>query len=94
MIKHDDRHRFMTKPLVLNPKTRSKQDMTKAKFIITAILAVLFGVLLMQNSQVVSLKLLFWEISMSRIIFFPVLVLIGFVVGFVVAKMTGSKDDD
>jgi uncharacterized integral membrane protein len=68
--------------------------MTKAKFIITAILAVLFGVLLMQNSQVVSLKLLFWEISMSRIIFFPVLVLIGFVVGFVVAKMTGSKDDD
>jgi uncharacterized integral membrane protein len=68
--------------------------MTKAKFIITAILAVLFGVLLMQNSQVTSLKLFFWEISMSRIIFFPVLVLIGFIVGFVVAKMTGSEDDD
>lgn len=68
--------------------------MKKAKFITTAILAVLFGVLLMQNSQVVSLKLFFWEISMSRIIFFPVLVLIGFVVGFVVAKMTGSRDDD
>lgn len=68
--------------------------MTKVKFIITAILAVLFGVLLMQNSEVVSLKLFFWEISMSRIIFFPLLVLIGFVVGFVVAKMTGSQDDD
>lgn len=68
--------------------------MTKAKFITTAVFAVLFGVLLMQNSQVVSLKLFFWEISMSRIIFFPVLVLIGFVVGFVVAKMTGSRDDD
>jgi uncharacterized integral membrane protein len=68
--------------------------MTKAKFIITAILVVLFGVLLLQNSEVASLKLYFWEISMSRIIFFPVLVLIGFVVGFVVAKMTGSKDDD
>lgn len=68
--------------------------MTKVKFIITVILAVLFGVLLMQNSQVVSLKLFFWEISMSRIIFFPLLVLIGFIVGFVVAKMTGSEDDD
>jgi len=68
--------------------------MTKVKFIITAILAVLFGVLLMQNSEVVSLKMFFWEISMSRIIFFPLLLLLGFVVGFVFAKMTGSKDDD
>ena len=68
--------------------------MTKAKFIITAILAVLFGVLLMQNSEVVSLKMFFWEISMSRIIFFPVLLLAGFVIGFVVAKMTGSQDND
>ncbi len=68
--------------------------MTKVKFIITAILAVLFGVLLMQNSEVVSLKMFFWEISMSRIIFFPLLLLLGFVIGFVVAKMTGSNDDD
>ena len=68
--------------------------MTKPKLIIIAILAVLFGILLLQNSEVASLKLFFWEISMSRIIFFPLLVLIGFVVGFVVAKMTGSKDDD
>ena len=68
--------------------------MTKAKFIITAILAVLFGVLLMQNSEVVSLKMFFWEISMSRIIFFPLLLLLGFVIGFLVAKMTGSNDDD
>ncbi len=68
--------------------------MTKVKFIITAVLAVLFGVLLMQNSEVVSLKMFFWEISMSRIIFFPLLLLIGFVVGFIFAKMTGSQDDD
>ncbi len=68
--------------------------MTKVKYIITVILAVLFGILLMQNSEVVSLKMFFWEISMSRIIFFPLLLLLGFVVGFVFAKMTGSKDDD
>ena len=68
--------------------------MTKVKYIITVILAVLFGILLMQNSEVVSLKMFFWEISMSRIIFFPLLLLLGFVIGFVVAKMTGSNDDD
>jgi len=66
-------------------------DMAKPKFIIITIAIVLFAVLLVQNAEVVSLKLFFWEISMSRIIFFPILILIGFLVGFAIAKMTGSK---
>jgi uncharacterized integral membrane protein len=66
-------------------------DMAKPKFIIITIAIALFAVLLVQNAEVVSLKLFFWEISMSRIIFFPILILIGFVVGFAIAKMTGSK---
>jgi len=64
--------------------------MAKPKVIIVSILLVLFAILLLQNTEVVSLKLYFWEISMSRIVFFPALVLIG----FIVAKMTGSKDED
>jgi uncharacterized integral membrane protein len=68
--------------------------MTKPKLIIIVVLAVLAGILLLQNSEVVSLKLLFWEISMSRIFFFPFLLLIGFIAGFVVAKTTGLKEDD
>lgn len=68
--------------------------MTKPKLITIAVLAVLAGILLLQNSEVVSLKLLFWEISMSRIFFFPFLLLIGFIAGFVVAKTTGLKEDD
>lgn len=68
--------------------------MTKPKLITIAVLAVLAGILLLQNSEVVSLKLLFWEISMSRIFFFPFLLLIGFIAGFVVAKTMSSKDDD
>ncbi len=66
--------------------------MFKLKLSIVAILSILFVILLLQNTEVVSLKLFFWEISMSRILFFPVLLLTGFVIGFVVAKITGSDE--
>ena len=66
--------------------------MDKLKLSIVGILSILFVILLLQNTEVVSLKLFFWEISMSRILFFPVLLLTGFVIGFVVAKITGSDE--
>ncbi|MBN2514869.1 MAG: DUF1049 domain-containing protein [Deltaproteobacteria bacterium] len=66
--------------------------MAKPKFIIITIAVATLAVLLVQNAEVVSLKLFFWEISMSRIIFFPILILAGFIIGFAVAKMTGSKN--
>jgi uncharacterized integral membrane protein len=58
----------------------------KFKIIFILILAVLFSIILLQNTQVVTVKLLFWEMSMSRIILVPLLVLFGFVIGFFVGK--------
>ena len=58
----------------------------KHKGILIGILGTLFAVVLLQNTQVVSFKLLFWQISMSRIILFPLLVLIGFFAGYMVGK--------
>ena len=54
------------------------------------ILLFLCAVLLLQNMEVVSFKIFFWDITMSRIIAFPMLVLIGMVIGFTVAKLTGK----
>jgi uncharacterized integral membrane protein len=68
--------------------------MAKLKLVIVAILTFLFIILLLQNTEVVSLKLFFWEISMSRILFFPVLLLTGFIIGFVVAKLAGPEARD
>lgn len=65
--------------------------MVKPKFIVITTIIVLLLILLLQNSDVVSLKIYFWEVSMSRIIFFPILILIGFIVGFVVAKVIPSR---
>ena len=50
----------------------------------------LCAVLLLQNMEVVSLKVFFWDITMSRIIAFPLLVLLGMVIGFSLGKLTGK----
>ncbi|RKY32982.1 MAG: DUF1049 domain-containing protein [Candidatus Omnitrophota bacterium] len=58
----------------------------KPKVIVAIVLGALFFIILLQNIQVASLKLLFWEISMSRIILFPLLMLAGFIIGFFVGR--------
>jgi uncharacterized integral membrane protein len=65
--------------------------MLKPKVIIPLVLFILFVIIVLQNSQAVSLRLFFWKVSTSQIILTPVLVVLGFVVGFVVAKVTGKR---
>ena len=59
----------------------------KPKFIVVLVIVGLFLVFLIQNTQVVTLRLYFWEISMSQIILIPLAILVGFVFGFIVAKI-------
>jgi len=61
--------------------------MMKPKTIIILILVVLAVIVVLQNSEMVTLQLLFWKISMSRIIFISFLLLMGFILGFLVAKL-------
>ena len=62
----------------------------KAKTIVILVLIGLFLIILIQNTQVVTLQLLFWKLGMSQIILVPMILLIGFIVGYLVAKTTGS----
>ena len=74
---------FQEKKVVL------KGEMTmRPKTIIILILIVLFSIILIQNTEVVTLQLFFWKISMSRIIMISFLILLGFFIGFLVAKLT------
>jgi len=59
----------------------------KPKTIIILILVVLAVVVVLQNTEIVTLQLFFWKISMSRIIFISFLLLVGFIMGFLVAKL-------
>ena len=65
--------------------------MRNAKTIAIIVVFILFMVFLFQNTSVVTLRLYFWEISMSQIILIPSVLLVGFAVGFGVAKLTGKE---
>jgi len=65
--------------------------MKKPKIIIVAVLIILFAIILIQNTQIVTLRLFFWKTSMSQVILIPLIMLIGFVIGFGIAKLTGSR---
>jgi uncharacterized integral membrane protein len=60
------------------------------KLIIALVLIVLVVILLFQNTEVVTLKIYFWEISMSQIILIPLVLFIGFLAGYGVARFTGK----
>jgi uncharacterized integral membrane protein len=63
----------------------------RPKFIIVLVLIALLLIILIQNTQVVTLRLFFWKVGMSQIILIPLTMAIGFVVGFVVSKVTGNQ---
>jgi uncharacterized integral membrane protein len=59
------------------------------KVIAGLVVGVLFVIFLFQNMDDVALRLYFWQVSMPKIILVPLAILVGFVAGFVVAKITG-----
>ena len=65
----------------------------KPKLIAGFVVVILFLVFLLQNTQVVTLRLYFWSISMSQIILIPLTLFLGFVAGYVVAKISLKKAD-
>jgi len=68
--------------------------MMKPKTIVLLVLIVLFVIILIQNTQVVTLRLFFWKIGMSQIILIPLTMLIGLVIGYIVAQVTGNRHKD
>ena len=63
----------------------------KAKNIIIIILAVIALILIVQNTRVVPLHLLFWQIWMSQIVLVILMLAIGFAIGFILAKTARKK---
>jgi uncharacterized integral membrane protein len=62
-----------------------------AKIVIIIVILSLFLILTLQNTDVAFFKVFFWDIEMSRIVFMFISLLIGFIAGFVIAKVTGME---
>ena len=56
------------------------------KVVIALVIIVLFFILLSQNVQVVTLKFLFWKLSMSIIVLVALFTLLGLILGFLFGK--------
>jgi len=54
--------------------------------IVVVLVIVMALIILSQNTQVVTVHVLFWDLSMSRIILIPFLLLVGFIIGFFIGK--------
>jgi uncharacterized integral membrane protein len=59
----------------------------RPKFIVISVLVVLLLVVLVQNTQVITLKFFFWSLSMSQIILLVITLCLGFISGFIVSYL-------
>ena len=67
--------------------------MVRPRFILVSALALLLLVLVVQNSEVVTVTLLFWDFEMSRVILILLTTMTGFICGFLVAQLTSARSD-
>jgi len=65
----------------------------RPKVILVGILALLMIILVVQNSEVVKVTLLFWSFEMSRVILILLASMTGFVCGYLVARLTPRRSD-
>jgi uncharacterized integral membrane protein len=63
----------------------------KPKVFIILILIVLSLIFVIQNTTIVEVQLFFWKISMARIIMLSFLLLVGFIIGYLVAKFSEER---
>jgi len=65
------------------------------KKVIAALIAIaVYLVILAQNTEVVTVKLLFWEASMSRIILMTITGIIGFIIGYLFGRFSGGRQGE
>ena len=66
-------------------------EMQKAKTIAIIVVAILLIIVFLQNTQSVEPKILFMTLIMPRVLLLAIMLLVGFVIGLVVASHMGSK---
>lgn len=63
----------------------------RPKTIVALVMLALLLIIVLQNTKVITLWLLFWKISMSQILWTSLTLVIGFSCGFLVAKLYKAR---
>lgn len=61
------------------------------KLWIAAFLLLIAIILVAQNTGIVTLRFLFWEAAMSRVVLLLITLVVGFLIGFVTAKLPKGR---
>ena len=61
------------------------------KGVVILVLVVLCLVVFFQNTEVVTFKIFFWELTMSRIVLLLITLIVGVVIGYVIATLGRGK---
>jgi len=61
------------------------------KGVIILVLVALCIVVFFQNTEVVTFRLFFWELSMSRIVMLLFTLIVGIIIGYVIATIRRGK---
>ena len=65
--------------------------MARPKIIVAGVLALLLLILVIQNTEVVTVTLLFWNFEMSRVILILLATMTGFICGYLVTRLTTAR---
>jgi uncharacterized integral membrane protein len=63
----------------------------KTKIVLILVLVALLGVLLIQNTAIVTYRLFFWTVSLSQVVLVPIVAVIGFLAGWAVGSLRGRR---
>ena len=64
----------------------------RPKIIAIIVVSVLALIILLQNLQTVTFRLFFWKVEVSQLLLVLLMLIIGYVLGFLTAKLTGKTD--
>lgn len=64
----------------------------KPKVAVAILLGLLLLAVILQNTQVVAVRFLFWEIQMSRLLLILLAAAVGFIGGYVVATLRTGRN--
>lgn len=68
--------------------------MQKIRTVFVVVLIVVLLIIMIQNAQPVTFTFLNWKYQVSQLLLVLIVLVLGFLTGFVVAKTTGKKKED
>ena len=64
----------------------------RVRTVVILALALLALVVIVQNTEVVSVRILFWDLAMSRIVLLALSVAVGVIIGFLLGRPWRKRD--